>query len=154
MTFAPLAAFVWERVEKTETCWLWRGETSRKGYGRVAVGRQSKGSRRRFTAHRLLYEALVGPIPDGLTLDHLCRNRICVRPEHLEPVTAAVNNLRGYSPTAINAAKTHCIRGHEFNPANTGIGNKPGHRYCKACKRMTDAVRVRRGAKLAPHGGN
>src|SRR5688572_21764976 len=70
------------------------------------------------SAHRLMYVALRGPIPDGLELDHLCRNHACVNPWHMEPVTGRVNKLRGTSPSAVHAAKTHCPKGHAYTPEN------------------------------------
>jgi hypothetical protein len=85
--------------------------------------------------HRVAYEALVGPIPQGLCIDHLCRNRACVNPDHLEPVTNRVNILRGETIMAANAAKTHCVRGHEYTPENTLINAKTGTRRCAACNR-------------------
>ena len=85
-------------------------------------------------AHRVVYEILVGPIPVGLELDHLCRNRACVNPDHLEPVTTRTNLLRGYSPWACRARQTHCKRGHEFTPENT-YGTGDGRRYCRTCRR-------------------
>ena len=87
--------------------------------------------------HRVVYEALVGPIPDGLELDHLCFNRRCVNPNHMEPVTGYENILRGNSFSAVNARKTHCIHGHEFTEENTYVvtqNGRPG-RQCKTCRR-------------------
>jgi hypothetical protein len=83
-------------------------------------------------AHRVAFEWLVGPVPKGLVLDHLCRNRGCVNPSHLEPVTQQVNTLRGAGPAARNANKAHCKWGHEFTPENTGV-DKRGKRWCKTC---------------------
>jgi hypothetical protein len=80
---------LWSRVTKTDTCWLWTGSCTTAGYGTVG-----RGSDEWFYVHRLAYELLVGPIPDGLTIDHLCRVRHCVRPDHLEPVTRAENTRR------------------------------------------------------------
>ena len=76
----------------------------------------------------------VGPLPDGLVLDHLCRNRACVNPEHLEPVTQSVNLLRGETVNAAASARTHCINGHEFSPVNTRI-SPSGRRVCRSCGR-------------------
>lgn len=118
-------------------CWIWTGARTTKGYG------QFRHEGVRVLAHRYSYEIHVGPIPEGLTLDHLCRNHPCVNPAHLEPVTMAENLARGTSPTAINGAKTHCIRRHPFDEANTWIeGN--GRRHCRTCARN----RYRRKAGL------
>jgi hypothetical protein len=88
-------------------------------------------------ATRYGYAALVGPIPEGLQLDHLCRVRRCVRPDHLELVTSRENSLRGIGPAAINARKTHCSKGHPYDAENTAIyeGDGKRHRYCKQCNR-------------------
>lgn len=111
-------------------CWLWTGYINDTGYGVVWV---SPGLAMR-NAHRVAYMLLVGPIPDGLVLDHLCRVRHCVNPAHLEPVVPRENKLRGISPAAINAAKTHCINGHEFTPENTYVWAPRAMRQCRACK--------------------
>ncbi|TDD77726.1 HNH endonuclease [Actinomadura rubrisoli] len=94
------------------------------------------GERKNVVVHRFVYESLVGPIPEGLVLDHLCRVRACCNPAHLEPVTDRVNILRGASITAANARKTHCDHGHEFTSQNTY--RHRGRRLCRACNR--DAV--------------
>jgi len=100
-----------------------------------------------FYAHRYVYEQEVGPIPDGLTLDHLCRNRACVNPDHLEPVTMRVNTLRGETITARNAAKTRCDKGHEFTPENTM--RKPDGRRCRVCQRASEARYYERNKEAA-----
>lgn len=129
-------------------CVVFTGRLDRWGYAMVKTSRGRYGA-----AHRLIYKAMVGPIPDGRLTDHLCHtsdaecpggnrclHRRCVNPYHLEPVTPAQNNERGLSVTAVNARKTHCINGHEFTASNTAwrkperAGGKR-RRICRACKR-------------------
>lgn len=122
----PLAA--WDDVLKDETgCWLWQRQLTR-GYGRIWIDGENIG------VHVYFYRCLAGDIPEGLVLDHLCRVRNCVNPEHLEPVPNGENVLRGEGLSAQNARKTHCNHGHEFSPANTGR-DKRGDRVCLTCKR-------------------
>jgi hypothetical protein len=114
----------WPKVRKTDGCWLWTAQRGPLGYGRFAVDSYPQ------QAHRVAYELLVGPIPDGLELDHLCRNPPCVNPAHLEPVTHRENMLR--SPIVANRhTATECKRGHPFTEKNTGY--KEGLRYCRRC---------------------
>lgn len=108
-------------------CIVFIGSISPYGYGQLKIGGRS------HPAHRAAYEAFVGPIPDGLTIDHLCRNRACCNPEHLEPVTRVENVLRGMSFGAVNARKTHCHRGHPLDEANT-YRPPSGGRHCRACR--------------------
>lgn len=137
----PLAERFWPKVEKTATCWLWRGALSTWGYGRI------KGNDRRILqAHRVAYELAVGPIQDGLDLDHLCRVRACVNPAHLEPVTRRVNLLRGETIVAREATATRCTNGHTFDAANTYLTRR-GQRHCRACDR--DRHRARWNARRA-----
>lgn len=123
----------WAKVNKTDACWLWTGRLDTHGYGEVRTGGMK---RRRFhRAHRVAYELLVGPIPDGLVIDHLCRVRNCVNPEHLEPVTNAENIRRGETGRARGAqqrAKTHCAQGHPYDETNT-YHRPQGGRDCRLC---------------------
>ena len=130
----------WAKVEKTETCWLWTGLLDRYGYGRLWLdGKMAK-------AHRYAYELLVGQIPNGLTLDHLCRVRNCVNPADLEPVTGRENTLRGEGVAATHARRTHCPRGHLFDEANTYLRPSSGRR-CRACQR--NSQRAHRAVRLS-----
>ena len=129
-----------ERVEISPSgCWLWK-LALRKGYGAIGIGSLKDGSRRNAVVHRIAYEVFVGPIPEGLTIDHLCRVRNCVNPAHLEPVTNGENVLRGQGVSAQHARKTHCIHGHAFTEANTYI-RKGGGRTCRECARAYDRAR-------------
>lgn len=103
-------------------CLLWTAAKSAGGYGAF------KMNGRTYRAHRLAYEWLVGPIPDGLVLDHLCRVRHCVNPHHLEPVTNKVNALRGE-----RSNRPRCPQGHAYSEANTYLQKSTGHRMCRAC---------------------
>ena len=131
----------WDKVEPEPNtgCWLWSAAVNQAGYAWYNVsGDPDRG-------HRVSYEALVGAIPDGLEIDHLCRVRCCVNPDHLEAVPHRVNMHRGFAPHGINARKTHCKRGHPFDAANTHsytyARRKGGrlrfetYRLCRACNR-------------------
>lgn len=113
----------WKFVYKTKSCWLWTGSISQ-GYGKF-------WDQKHFRAHRWSYEKFVGPIPEGLILDHLCRNPRCVNPSHLEPVTTKENIRRGFGVAGVNFRKTHCDHGHEFNEFNTVF--VPRGRGCRTC---------------------
>ena len=134
----PLAPFTgrevarfWKAVDSKapDECWLWTRSLSR-GYGQFQLHRG--GVWRPAKAHRVAFEMLVGPVPDHLQLDHLCRTPACVNPAHLEPVTNRENGLRGNSLPARNARKTHCQNGHELTPANTRRSGAHGRR-CTVC---------------------
>jgi hypothetical protein len=125
------------KVEVTPTCWLWRGHIMRLGYG-VAWFED-----RQQPAHRAIYALLRGPVPTGMELDHLCRVRSCVNPEHLEVVTHRENTLRGSSIVAVQARKTHCKRGHPLSGENLSI-RKDGGRECLACRKVHQRLRVER----------
>ena len=139
----------WARVNKNGPihpemgqCWLWTG-AKQKGYGVavVSVCANPEGKSRNRKAHRMAYELLCGPIPEGLQLDHLCRNPSCVNPSHLEPVTCKENLLRGHTLNNHNAHKTHCWRGHPFDQENTYV-MKDGGRLCKACAKLRRSALV------------
>lgn len=135
VTRRPISERLWERVVKSNGCWEWTGPCSDGGYGVISTGGREG---RLLRTHRVAYELLSGPIPDGLHIDHLCKNRKCCNPAHLEPVTQAENNRRAF------ANHTHCPRGHELPPKT-----KPGVRrpQCKECKKEYDAARYKAKGK-------
>ncbi|MFE9372297.1 HNH endonuclease [Streptomyces sp. NPDC006711] len=129
-------------------CWIWQKALDRDGYGVIQATK-------RDSAHRVAYLAFIGPIPEGLVLDHTCHSmdttcpggsdclhRRCVNPAHLEPVPPGENTQRGVSPSALNARKTHCHRGHKFTPENTYA--RPDGRACRACQNAACAEYKRR----------
>jgi hypothetical protein len=147
---SPLWKRLWLRVDRNGPipeyrpdlgpCWLWTGSKNDRGYGQFYMNtRQSKQIL--HYAHRVVYELLRRvSIPNGLELDHLCRVRSCVNPWHLEPVTTAENSYRGFSPTAINARKTHCIHGHPLTSDNVYVHPVKGGRQCLICKRERERL--------------
>lgn len=133
----PAQERFWAKVYIADGCWLWAAHRNNKGYGVFSPAWDI-----RVYAHRWSYEQAKGPVPEGLELDHLCRNPACVNPDHLEAVTHRENILRSEAPTAINAAKTHCINGHAFDLENTFL-RAGGGRQCRACYRERSAARQR-----------
>lgn len=113
-------------------CILAEKKASTQGYARTKVGDTH------VIAHRLAYEKAFGPIPKGMVIDHLCRNRACINPQHLQAVTHVVNTMRGMNPWAVNKRKTHCPYGHAYTEENT-YRNKKGYRRCLACIKMNEA---------------
>jgi hypothetical protein len=127
-----------EHFHNGTPCWEWQYNLVN-GYGQHHVNirridREAGRRQKAVLAHRFAYEFLVGPIPGGLTLDHLCRNRACVNPAHLEPVTHRVNILRGVGLAANNARKTHCRHGHLLAGDNVRL-TATGERVCRTCRR-------------------
>ncbi len=147
MARATIQERFWPKVNKNGPmpspylgpCWVWAAALYRSGYG--AFRADDKARR----AHIVAYELVAGPVPDGLELDHLCRNKACVNPAHLEPVTRAVNLTRGIGPSLTRARrKPHCKRGHEYDNTNTYV-DPAGRRHCRICR---DYHRGRSRAKL------
>lgn len=121
----PLIERIWRRIERRpDGCWEWTGHRTNLGYGKVAVTRDQL-----VFVHRAVYEILVEPIPDGLVIDHLCRNPSCCNPSHLEPVTYLENTRRGIG----HGSETHCPQGHPYEGDN--LYQWGGRRYCRACRR-------------------
>lgn len=137
----------WSHVEKTQTCWLWTGALKPSGYGNFHIG-LGDGGRLVPPAHRVSYLLAGKSIEPAEVVDHICRVRHCVNPDHLRAVTNQENVLAGIGPTAINARKTHCKRGHEFTQENT-IATATG-RECRACKTLRNKARWQ--AKLEERG--
>lgn len=157
-TAAEIARF-WPRVQRVSECWDWMAGKTLAGYGRIRAGGRS------VYAHRMSYELAKGPIPDGLTIDHLCRNRGCVNPAHLEAVPIGVNVLRGNGIAARRARgeivdvkslrksqptpKTHCIRGHELSGRNLVTTRSASYldgvrRRCRICQSAEKGEQYRR----------
>lgn len=140
----------WSRVDKTSSetgCWLWTAMKDTGGYGTVSWNGKMKKS------HRISYLLTRGEVSKALTLDHLCRNRACVNPDHLEPVTMRVNALRGFGASAQNAKRTHCKHGHELSGDNLAIyqGKYGEFRQCRICTRKRAhlwTAKARRNQKI------
>lgn len=148
-----------EKFDVVDDCWIWNSAT-RPGrgatYGVFTVGSIVDDTRKSIQAHRALWVEVVGPIPEGYELDHLCRNGLCINPDHLEPVLPRENKRRADGWAGINARKSHCLRGHPLSGQNLSVDYR-GHRRCKRCdnQRRVDqrtAARMARAADPAPEG--
>lgn len=144
----------WSKVQKTHGCWIWAAALQSAGYGVFRVG-GTPGTL--LYAHRYSYEQTKGLIPEGMHLDHLCRNPSCVNPDHLEAVTPRVNCLRGVGPSAQSAKKTHCSKGHPFEGQNLYLRPDRVGRQCLTCKHENwdrwYAKKKEKDAKLAASKG-
>ena len=139
----PMDRF-FDRVGITENsdCLFWKGFINHNGYPKFTIGS------RVVRAHRFIYEWCIGPIPNGMELDHLCRNRNCVNPSHLEAVTRRENLLRGNTFARENSEKTACIKGHPFIGRNVML-TRDGKRKCRACATIRDHIRRSKAATPA-----
>jgi len=138
----------WKYAVTSEGCWGWQGHHSKKGYAHAYWAGKT------VRAHRLAWMLTYGSWPSSETLDHLCNNRSCVRPDHLREATNRENILRGCGITAVNAVKQYCLRGHPFIEANTRI-NRKGHRTCRACHNArTRRLKARIRAKVTHEGAS
>lgn len=140
------SARFWAKVDAKGICWEWTAARSKTGYGKF---RLSGPQRRTKDAHRVAWEALVGPVPEGLELDHLCKMRHCVNPDHMEPVTHAENMRRGHhAPGGVaQSARTHCPAGHPYDDTNTHRSAQG--RKCRACARARARAAYHRAKEAA-----
>jgi hypothetical protein len=147
----PLEDRLWEKVEKTESCWNWTGAISNNGYGKIGTGGRDGMDE---YVHRITYRWAKGPIPEGMEIDHLCRNRRCCNPDHLEAVPPRVNSLRGEAPNVVLYREQRCIHGHDLTPENTYYINEKGRgrvARCRTCRQAASS-RWKRGQSKKARG--
>jgi hypothetical protein len=142
LTDSVIVARFWRSVDRhdDEGCWHWLGGVGHGGYGRLYV-REVDDTAMTVAAHRFSYALMVGPIPAGLVVHHVCGEPSCVRPDHLEAVSNRTNVLAGTSPSALNARKLTCAHGHPFDRVRSD-----GARACRACRNAEQRTRRRRPA--------
>jgi hypothetical protein len=147
----PVLDRFWRKIAVAgpHDCWEWMGTRDHLGYGKFSIGGARKYGGREVKAHAFAYEVIVGPIPEGLTIDHLCRNPGCVNPAHLEAVTHGENMRRGNGFSGLNFRKTHCDRGHAFDRVNTRIKVDTRGRVHRACRNCQREDQRSRRAKVA-----
>jgi hypothetical protein len=142
MRAATLRRF-WSKVmDRPDGCWEWTGAQNSRGYGSVGIDGVVRST------HRVAYEMLAGPIPDELTIDHLCHRKTCCNPAHLEVVSISENVRRAWADglCVAKAQRSQCKRGHEFNAENTYVSPQ-GERFCRACKLLTERARTEAKAR-------
>lgn len=134
------------RIEPTG-CWVWTGPLTTHGYGATNF------QRRQVKAHQAAFRIWKGEVPAGMCIDHLCRNRACFNPDHLECVTVRENTLRGVGPSAVAATVTHCPSGHEYTEPNTYVSRK-GQRVCRVCRATQNREYRARAKATGQEGGS
>ena len=131
-----LVKLFWKSIQTEENgCWRWKGSIANNGYGKIYPDQAG------YLAHRVSYTLHKGKIPENLSIDHLCRNRYCVMPAHLEAVTMRENLLRGNGISGVYARRSHCNRGHLYTPETTRLDSRSGYRICILCARENDRKR-------------
>jgi len=129
-----LKAYLLSKIKKVNNCWIWQDKSiNTSGYAQIKI------QKKQVLVHRLSYELFNGKLEKNLVIDHLCRNKLCINPDHLELVTRKENILRGFGPTAINSRKIACKKGHSLTGYNLII-RKTGNRECRTCKNLRKRI--------------